>query len=206
MLDEKELTVDSGHDEADLGGVGGAGEVGVDLFLFGLVQGDEAVEDVVASSGVVGTALVIGEVVLHRADGQLLLESIDLVEEENDGGLDEPPGVADGVEQSQGFLHTVDGLVLEQQLVVLGDGDQEQDGGDILEAVNPLLSLGSLATNVEHAVGQIADDESGLGDTGSLNTGAEDILVSGEVVGLGDAVNGVKVAVKVSDYRFSPWL
>ena len=104
--------------------------------------------------------------------------------------------VADGVEQCQGFLHTVDGLVFEEQLVVLGDGDQEEDGGDVLEAVNPLLSLGSLTTDVEHAVCQVADDECGLGDTGGLDTGTEDILVGGEVVGLGDAVNGVEVAEK----------
>jgi len=168
--------------------------VGVDLFLLGLVQGHETVENVVACSGIVGTALVVGEVVLHRADGQLLLEAIDLVEEENDGGLDEPPGVADGVEQGQSLLHTVDGLVLEQQLVVLGDGHQEQNGGDVLEAVNPLLTLRTLTTHVEHPVRQIADDEGGLGDTGSLDTRAEDILVGGEVVWLGDAVNGIKVA------------
>lgn len=138
---KRKSTIDSGHDESDLSGVSGTCEMGVDLLLLGLVQGDEAVENVVAGGSVVGTTLVVGEVVLHRADGQLLLEAIDLVEEENDGGLDEPSGVADGIEQGQGFLHTVHGLVLKQQLIVLGDGDQEKDGGDVLEAVNPLLSL-----------------------------------------------------------------
>lgn len=183
------LTVHSSHDEANLGGVSGAGEVSVDLLLLGLVERDETVEDVVASRGVVGTALVVGEVVLHRADGELLLETIDLVEEENDRGLDEPPGVADGVEQSQGFLHTVHGLVFEEQLVVLGDGDQEENGGNILEAVNPLLTLGTLTTNVEHAVCQVSDDECGLGDTGGLDTGTEDILIGGKVIGLGNTLN-----------------
>jgi hypothetical protein len=91
-------------------------------------------------------------------------------------------------------LHTVDGLVLEQQLVVLGDGDQEEDSGDVLEAVNPLLTLGTLTTNVEHAVGQITNDEGGFGNTSGLNTRAENILVGGEVVGLSDAVNSVEVA------------
>lgn len=79
-----ELTVDSSHDESDLHGVGGAGEMCVDLLGLVLVQADETVEDVVASSSVVGTALIVREVVLHGADGQLLLESIDLVEEKND--------------------------------------------------------------------------------------------------------------------------
>lgn len=190
------LTVHCSHDESDLGSIGGAGEVSVNLLLLGLVQGNETVEDVIASRSIVGTALVVGEVVLHRADRKLLLETIDLVQEENDRGLDEPPGVADRVEQGQGFLHTVDCFVFEEQLVILGDGDEEQNGSNVLEAVNPLLSLGSLATNVKHAVCKVTDNECGLGDTGGLDTGTEDILVGGEVVGLSNALNGIEVARK----------
>lgn len=85
--------------------------------------------------------LVVGEVVLHGANGQLLLEAIDLVQEQNDRCLYKPPRVADGVEQSQCFLHAVDRLILEQQLVVLRDGHEEKDRRDILEAVYPLLSF-----------------------------------------------------------------
>lgn len=184
----------------------------VDLLLLGLVEGNEAVEDVVASCGVVGASLIVGEVVLHGADGQLLLEAVDLVEEENDGGLDEPSGVANGVEQGESFLHTVHGLIFKQQLVVFGNGDQEEDGGDILEAVNPLLSLGTLTTDIEHAVGQVANDESCLSDTSRLDTGAEDILVSGEVIALADAVNRIEIAESVSgckqraeDERLTIW-
>lgn len=183
------LTVYRSHDESNLHCVCGAGEVSVDLLCLVLVKRDEAVKNVVAGGGVVRAALVVGEVVLHGADGQLLLEPVDLVQEQDDRCLDEPPGVADGVEQCEGFLHTVDGLVFEQKLVVLGDGDQEQDGGDVLEAVDPLLSLRSLTTDVEHAVGQVADDEGSLGDTGGLDTRAQDVLVVGDVVGGGDAIN-----------------
>jgi len=86
-----ELTVDSSHDESDLHSIGGAGEMCVDLLGLVLVQADETVEDVVASSSVVGASFVVREVVLHGTDGQLLLESIDLVEEKNDRCLDEPP-------------------------------------------------------------------------------------------------------------------
>lgn len=50
-----EHTVDSGHDEANLGRVGGAGEMGVDLLGFVLIQGNEAIEDVVARSSIIGT-------------------------------------------------------------------------------------------------------------------------------------------------------
>lgn len=111
---ETKLTIHSGHDEPDLGGVSGAGEVGVDLLLLGLVQGHETVKDVVAGCGVVTTAFIVGEVALHWAGGKLLLETIDLVEEENDRGLDEPPRVADRVKQGERLLHTVDRLILEQ--------------------------------------------------------------------------------------------
>lgn len=166
----------------------------VDLLLLGLVERDEPVEDVIAGGGIVGATLVVGEVVLHGADGQLLLEAVDLVQEQNDRGLDEPARVADGVEQGQRLLHTVDRLIFKQQLVVLGDGDQEEDGSDVLEAVDPLLSLGTLSTDIEHAVRQVADEEGGLGDTGGLDTGAQDILVGGHVVGLRDALNRVEVA------------
>lgn len=169
----------------------------VNLLLLGLVERDEAVEDIVASSGVVGTALVVGEVVLHGADGKLLLEAVDLIQEENDRCLDEPTRVANRVKQGQSFLHTIDGLIFEKKLVVLGDGDKEENGCDILEAVNPLLTFRTLTTNVEHAVGEIANNESCLGDTCCLDARTEDILVTGQVVGLSNALNGVKVASKV---------
>jgi hypothetical protein len=134
-------TIDGSHDEADLGGVGSTGEVGVNLLGFVLVQADEPVQDVIASQGVVFAAFVIREVVLHGAGWQLLLKSIDLVQEQNDGSLDEPPGIANRIKQSQGFLHTIDSLIFEEKLIVLGNSDEEKDGCDILEAMNPLLSF-----------------------------------------------------------------
>lgn len=143
----------------------------VDLLGLVLVQADEAVKDVVAGSAVVVTTLVVGEVVLHGADGKLLLESIDLVEEQNDRSLDEPSRVADRIEERKRLLHAVDSLVLKQQLVVLGNGNQEENGSNILKAVDPLLPLGALTTDVEHAIGKVADDKGRLSDTGRLDTG-----------------------------------
>ena len=84
---------------------------------------------------------VVREIILHRADWQFLLESVDLVQEENYAGLDEPSRIANAVEQCESFLHSVDSLVFEQQLIVFGNGDQEEDSCDIFEAVNPLLSF-----------------------------------------------------------------
>jgi len=85
-------------------------------------------------------------------------------------------------------LHSVDGLIFEEQLIVLGDGDQEQDSSDILEAVDPFLSLGSLSTNVKHAISQILNDEGGFCDTGGFDSRPEDVLVIWHVVMGSDAV------------------
>ena len=76
-------TVYRSHDESDLHCVCGAGEMSVDLLCLVLVQGDKSVKNVVAGGGVVWAALVVGEVVLHGADGQLLLEPINLVQEQD---------------------------------------------------------------------------------------------------------------------------
>ena len=42
-------------------------------------------------------------------------------------------------------------LILMQHLVVLGHGDTEDDGCDVLETVDPLLSLRPLASHVEQS-------------------------------------------------------
>jgi hypothetical protein len=48
-------TIDSSHDESNLRGIRGACEVSVNLLLFGLVQGYETVQDVVARGRIIGT-------------------------------------------------------------------------------------------------------------------------------------------------------
>ena len=188
------LTIHGSHNETDLHGICRTSEMRVDLLGLVLVERHKAVEDVVTGSGVVSATLIIGEVVLHRADRKLLLEAIDLVEEQDYACLDKPPRVADAVEKSERLLHAVDGLILEEELVVFGNSDEEQDCSDVLEAVNPLLTFGTLSTDIEHTVGKIANDEGGLGDTGGLDTGTENILVVRSVIRAGNAIDRVKVA------------
>lgn len=60
--------------------------------------------------------------------------------------------------------------------------------------MDPFLPLRALTTNVEHTVGEVANDESCLCDTGGLDTGAEDILVTGQIIGRGNTFDRVKVA------------
>jgi hypothetical protein len=68
---------------------------------------------------------VVGKVVLHGAKGQLLLEAIDLVQEQDDRGLDEPSRIANRVEQCESLLHTVHSLIFEQKLIVFRYGNKE---------------------------------------------------------------------------------
>jgi hypothetical protein len=97
--------------------------MGIDLFSLVLVQANEPVQDIVASRSVIISTLVIWEIVLHWADRELLLKSVNLVQEENYRCLDEPSRVANGVKQRKSFLHSVNSLVFEKQLIVFGYGD-----------------------------------------------------------------------------------
>ena len=144
--------------------------------------------------------------VLREADGQravgdLILEQVLLVEEQDDGRLCEPLVVADGVKQLHALVHPVLSgkgtkcgdkeiirarqwhkkemgftgerkktkkqtpslyilitlgtvshhlLILSQDQVVGAHGHTEDDGSDTLEAVDPLLPLGPLASHIKH--------------------------------------------------------
>lgn len=48
-------------------------------------------------------------------------------------------------------VSTHDVFVLHEHLVVFADGDQENDGGDVLETMDPFLALRSLAAHIEHS-------------------------------------------------------
>ena len=94
--------------------------------------------------------------VFGEADGEgtlpdLLGEEVLLVEEEDDGGVDEPLVVADRVEELHALHHAVHLLVLGQDEVVAGEGHAEDDRGHALEAVDPLLPLRTLAADVKHS-------------------------------------------------------
>jgi len=88
---------------------------------------------------------------------------------------------------------TYDTLIFVQHLVVLAQTDQEHQSSNVLEAMNPLLTLRPLATDVEQLVCELANLESRFGDTGGLDTRPEDILVSGHVTMRRHAVDRVEV-------------
>lgn len=61
-----------------------------------------------------------------------------------------------------GGVATYTVLVFNKALVVSRNSHEEEKAVNVLETVNPLLSLGTLASNVEHAVCQLAEVEDGL--------------------------------------------
>jgi hypothetical protein len=95
---------------------------------------------------------------------------------------------------SSNGLKTYHTLVLNKDLVVGRNGNKENDGSDILEAVNPLLALGPLTSHVEHPVHQLPNLELGLRDTRGLHTRSENILVVGDILRVRDPIYRVKVA------------
>lgn len=60
--------------------------------------------------------------------------------------------------------------------------------------MDPLLSLRSLSSYIEHSVRKLPNNESSLSDTSGLHTRSKDILVVWHVIVLGDSVDVVEVA------------
>lgn len=69
-----------------------------------------------------------------------------------------------------------------EHLVVFAHGDTEDDCGDVLETVDPLLPFGSLAADVEQFEVEILEREVHLDDASGLHSGPEDILFRWHVV------------------------
>ena len=85
-------------------------------------------------------------------------------------------------------------LVLIQHLIVLAQTDQENQRGDVLEAVNPFLSFTPLSTDIEQSVRELADFEHRLCDTRGLHTRAQNVLVCRQVRWVRHAIDDVEVA------------
>ena len=69
-----------------------------------------------------------------------------------------------------------------QHLVVLRHGDAEDDGGDILETMDPLFSLRSLPSHVEELEVEVLEGEVDLDDAGRLDSRPQDVLLCWLVV------------------------
>jgi len=67
-------------------------------------------------------------------------------------------------------------------MVEATNSDQEEDDLNVVKNMNPLLPLGSLSTDVEHAVCERAGLEDGLADSSRPQTTTENILIARQIV------------------------
>ena len=98
----------------------------------------------------------------HRPD--LLGEQIRLVEKEYDGDVGKAPVVDDHLEDVARLDEPVGPPVLVDDLVELAGGDEEEDGRDAGEALEPLPALRALPADVDEVERDVADDELVLAD------------------------------------------
>uniref|UniRef100_A0A3B3Y5A0 Uncharacterized protein n=1 Tax=Poecilia mexicana TaxID=48701 RepID=A0A3B3Y5A0_9TELE len=159
----------------DVAGVGGTGEVRIDLL--GLLVAVEVLELPLHVDGrlFVGVlAFVVWEAHCQGNAFNLLSQQVLLVEEENERCVGEPVVVADGVEQTQALGHAA----LSTQL------NTEYDCSHALKTVNPLLPLRTLSTHIHHLKSELLEGELVLHDACGHVAGAQDVLHSGDVLGL----------------------
>ena len=79
------------------------------------------------------------EMPLNRTDSKFLLELVNFVEEQDNATFAKPFRTADTIKQCKCLLNSVYTFVFEERLIILGDGNEEEDCGHILKAVYPLL-------------------------------------------------------------------
>mmetsp|Transcript_17333 Transcript_17333/g.51777 ORF Transcript_17333/g.51777 Transcript_17333/m.51777 type:complete len:342 (+) Transcript_17333:168-1193(+) len=168
----------SGEDETDIIRIGSTCDVRIDVFLVCAVEVFKLCSDVLSGRFVVATTIIVGERNLKIMFLDLLLEQITLVQEENNRCACEPSTVADFVEQLQRFMHTVDSLIFIQSLVVLTEGHEENHSSHVLETMNPLLSLTTLATHIDHLEVCVVNRKISLRNTSCLGTRTQNILFS----------------------------
>jgi len=185
---------DGVEDEPNVVGVGCAREMGVHLLLvLALVEVLELHLNVGRRVLVRVRAFVLWKTDGERTVPDLLGEEVFLVEEEDNGGVDEPLVVADRVEELHALHHAVHLLVLGEHEVEPAERHAEDDGRHALEAVDPLLPLRPLTADVEHFEFESLERELRLDDARRLDPGPEHVLLRGHVVGAADPVEGVEI-------------
>ncbi|KAG7222270.1 hypothetical protein INR49_027274 [Caranx melampygus] len=100
--------------------------------------------------------------------GRLCSGPVCLVEEEDDGDVDEDAVVDNGLEDVERFAQSIayqpsvrvrrrGTAAARSYLIVFRGGDEEEDGGDRVEALKPASSLRPLPAHVHHLEGNVLD-------------------------------------------------
>ena len=137
---------DGTEDDGDIFTVGSTSTMNVDSAVFAHVE--KLFFDVFNSRTIFFTAFVLGgtprKIDLFNLDS----EEIFFVEEEDDGSVFEPGTVDQISEKGKGLVHTLDVGIFAETHVVFGERDKENDGGHVLEAVEPFSALGPLPSDI----------------------------------------------------------
>eukprot|EP01137_Pigoraptor_chileana_P032336 Opistho-2@21551 len=169
-------------------------EVRVNLLLIATVHLLKLLlDEVLGSFDIRSGASILWEADGQRHLGDLLGKQIRLVEEEDDRCLEEPLAVADRIKQLDTLVHAVCRLIFGKHLVVSAQRGAENNRRHILKAVNPLLALRPLATDIEHPEEEALELKVRLNDASRLDTRAQDILLSWHVIRRRNPIKAVKI-------------
>ena len=118
--------------------------------------------------------------VLLDADGlHFLHQEVHLVEEQDDGDEEELV-VNDGLKDAHGLRQAAGAPVLREDLVVLTGRDHEQDQGDSIKALEPLLALRPLAAHIHHLERYFFNDKVMIHDALGGLPRQQDVLLARE--------------------------
>lgn len=130
----------------------------------------------------VGVTFEVWEVLLDADGLDLLHQEVHLVEEQDDGHVEEQLVVDDRLKDVHGLHQPVGAPVLHEHLVVLTGGHHEQDRCDSVEALEPLLALRPLATHVHHLKGDFFNNEVMFHNALGGFPCQQDVLLTGKVI------------------------
>ena len=146
-----------------------------------LAQGHKSVGYIVCGFFEIIAPFEVRTIVFQWADFQFCCEPIVLCEEESERWVDIPPVIHDGIEQHEGLRHTIGRFIFEQQLVVAGDIDSEQNGARVFRTMDPFFALTPYTTDVKHNNFLPRCIKSSLCNTSSLDSGPKYVLICGNI-------------------------
>lgn len=169
--------------EADVLGVDGGGEVVEQRLATVPALAVEALhQEALHVVQPVRVAPEVGEVLLDADGLHLVHQEVRLVEEQDDGHVEEELVVDDRLEDVHGLHQPVGAPVLHEDLVILAGGHHEQDGRDPVKALEPLLALRALASHVHHLKGDFLNNKVMLHDALGGFPRQQDVLLTRKIV------------------------
>ena len=144
-------------------------------------------------------ALVLVKVVLqaHSLGHDLVHEQIVLVQEQYGGYVVHVAIDPNGPERLERLAQPIHTVVFAQRHVKRADVDDKYDGGDLIEALQPLATLISLAADIENVKANVLVGKRGLLDARGQRATPQYVLVVGQIGGLADRAHPVQEVARI---------